>query len=209
MNSALNERSGIVLVDALSRVWSRVRTLHHEVPPVVVLPAPAGREVTKLGHFSPLRWRPRRRQRATAHEVVVVAECLHRPLREILATLLHEAGHAANWEAGIFDCSSTSQYHNKKFKAAAERLGLTVKQVPNYGYAYTTLPAKTAADYEQEMLVLRQALASRDADPVDREANTRSLKAVCHCPYIIRVSRKTIEATTIRCDTCGKPFRLA
>ena len=44
--------------------------------------------------------------------------------------------------------------------------------------------------------------------PQDTNPQGRSRKATCACPFIIRVSRKTIESTVIRCESCGEPFRL-
>jgi predicted RNA-binding Zn-ribbon protein involved in translation (DUF1610 family) len=39
--------------------------------------------------------------------------------------------------------------------------------------------------------------------------STRMLKAVCpSCGYIIRLSKTTFEATTIRCDECEEAFVL-
>lgn len=40
-------------------------------------------------------------------------------------------------------------------------------------------------------------------------SRSRSRTAVCACPFIIRVARKTLDDTTIRGESCGVPFRLA
>ena len=218
----VDENVSVALIEALARVWSRIRANHPEVPGVVLLAAPARRgRLNVLGHFAALRWTHRQTTGTRLHEVVVVAEHLDRPAEDVLETLLHEAAHAANFEAGIRDCSG-SQYHNRHFKAAAERLGLNVVRVPNYGFAFTTLPQAVAETYAPETEGLRQVLIHRRR-PVNGPAppgpgpdddggegpRSRSRKATCSCPFIIRVSQITISSTVIRCETCGEPFRLA
>ncbi|MBT9559622.1 MAG: hypothetical protein IV100_26570, partial [Myxococcales bacterium] len=44
--------------------------------------------------------------------------------------------------------------------------------------------------------------------PGGEKPKGRLLKATCHCGYIIRLSKTTFEATTIRCDECEEPFAL-
>lgn len=223
----MSAENAIRLLSALAGIWSAIRRNHPEVPDVVLLPAPAQHgDSATLGHFAALRWQPRLKNGQRYHEVVVVAEHLNRGELDILETLLHEAAHALNFEAGIRDCSR-SQYHNRSFKAAAERLGLIVAQVANYGFAATTLPIETATLYQEETEALKSVLIHRihepallptgpsvptgDAPPPDSGGGgtSRSRKATCACPFIIRVSKSVIEATEIRCMTCGAPFRLA
>lgn len=214
---------------ALAAVWSAVQARHPEVPEVVLLPAPNPHGNTNvLGHFAALRWTGKRA--GLVHEVIVVAEHMNRSAEDIVATLLHEAAHALNFQRGIDDCSK-SQYHNKKFKAAAEEIGLEVMQVPHYGFAYTTMPAATAQCYHTETEELRRVLLHRrsfaatpakptspgeggtegdesgEAEPADKGG--RYKKASCACPYNIRVARATLAATRIRCESCGEAFALS
>jgi SprT-like family len=212
------------LIAALTNLWNAIRERHDAVPPVVLLPAPSqSRRMNVLGHFAPLRWKaPSSGDEGRIHEVVVVAEHLDRGADDILETLLHEAAHAMNFARGVHDCSR-SQYHNERFKCAAEELGLDVKRVPHYGFASTTLPKTTAALYQRGVVELHAVLIHRrkavtlPAVPTGGDTPTtsdgedgprsRHLKATCACPLVIRASRKTLVATTIRCETCGEPFR--
>ncbi len=216
------------LIAALSALWNAIRGRHPEVPPVVLLPAPSSnRAMNVLGHFAPLRWRaPRAKGDDRIHEVVVVAEHLDRSAEVVLETLLHEASHALNFARGVRDVSK-SQYHNERFKVAAEELGLSVQRVPHYGWSSTTLPKATAERYRLDVaclhtvLIHRRKAAGPSATPDDGDTpatsdgeegpRSRHLKATCACspPYVIRASRKTLDATTIRCETCGEPFRAA
>ena len=71
----MHERLSVVLIEALTRVWSRIRVHHPGVPSVMLLAAPSQRgDLSVLGHFAPLRWRHKTRGDTGYHEVVVVAE---------------------------------------------------------------------------------------------------------------------------------------
>ena len=58
-------------------------------------------------------------------EINICAEHLHRPINEIMGTLIHEMVHIHQGQNGIKGCSS-NQYHNKKFKVGCEEMGLDV-----------------------------------------------------------------------------------
>ncbi len=223
----MDEQPSLGLLQALSFIWTKIRERHPDVPEVVLLPAPAPRrQLNVLGHFAALRWSGRQEKGQHLHEVVVVAEHLDRPAEDTLETLLHEAAHALNFERGIKDCSA-SQYHNKKFRDAALELGLEVKQVKHYGFALTSLPKSTAELYQEEVVKLKEVLIHRRRPTLMTTGGTgstppktpgpsvggpgprsRSRKATCACPFIIRVSMKTMLNTVIRCECCGEPFRL-
>lgn len=232
--AAPDERISVELTTALASCWSAIRARHPEVPGVVVLAAPASRgRLNVLGHFAPVRWKLRPTgagddQAFLIHEVVVVAEHLDRSGHDVFETLLHEAVHAVNCGRGVKDCSPTSQYHNARFKEAAEELGLLVAKVPHYGWAYTEMLNETRDAYAQVIAALDAALVHRrkpalvpapsgptpggqtpnseDLPGDDTKSDSRSRKATCKCPYIIRVSRKVLAATSIRCETCGTMF---
>jgi hypothetical protein len=217
-----NDQASVLLIEALAHVWARIQEFHPKVPHVVLLPAPAGKGgMNVLGHFAALRWSGRN-QATHHHEVVVVAEHLNRGAGDIAETLIHEAAHAMNFEQGIKDCSK-NQYHNQRYAQAATELGLTVEQVPHYGFAYTKLPPETAARYQPEIEALDTVLIHRrpvtaplgpgptpgNDDPGDDgKPSSRSRKATCKCPFIIRVSKQTMLSTFIRCESCGERFVL-
>ena len=72
-------------------------------------------------------------------EINLSAEYLSRGASCLLETLLHEMAHL--WNAcveKVSDCSG-GQYHNKKFKIAAERFGLTVERSGTRGWSHTKL----------------------------------------------------------------------
>jgi hypothetical protein len=71
-------------------------------------------------------------------ELNLTAESLHREPKMVLETLLHEMAHLKNAQEDINDCTAT-QFHNKKFKIAAEFFGLEVEKMRNKGWASTRL----------------------------------------------------------------------
>lgn len=219
----MHERASVILIEALARIWSRIRVYHPAVPGVMLLAAPSLRsDLSVLGHFAPLRWRHRQKGTVSHHEVMVVAEHLDRDVTEIVGTLIHEAAHAMNFERGIFDCSR-SQYHNRAFKEASELLGLQVTQVPHYGFALTRLRPETREHYQEDLTYLAEVLIHRAKpiavsgatpnggkdEPPEDKPTCRNRKAVCHCSFIIRVAKATLEQTVIRCERCSGPFVLA
>lgn len=71
------------------------------------------------------------------YEINMCAEHMRRSFEEVCGTLLHEMAHLYNLMHDIKDCN-ISQYHNGKFKAAAEAHGLTVEKT-SHGWSKTSL----------------------------------------------------------------------
>ena len=66
------------------------------------------------------------RGETTRHELNIGAGTLDRPIENVVATLVHECVHLYHLQNGIQDCSRSGQYHNKKFKAMAEKCDLQI-----------------------------------------------------------------------------------
>lgn len=73
------------------------------------------------------------------YELNLSAQCLNRPLSEVVETLLHEMAHQYASLHELKDCSRSGKYHNKLYKRIAERHGLNVDYVEKYGWSKTTL----------------------------------------------------------------------
>lgn len=70
-------------------------------------------------------------------EITICSETLNEKLNVVLEVLVHEMVHLKNKCNGIDDCSS-SQYHNKNFKEAAEKALLICEcRDEKYGYGFT------------------------------------------------------------------------
>jgi hypothetical protein len=201
------EAYAVRLIHALDACWAAIRHQHPDVPEVVLLPTPSLPGRRAYGHFAALRWRgsdyP---DEELLHEVAVVAERLDRSAEQVFETLLHEAAHARNFAAGIKDCS-VSQYHNLKFRACAEDLGLEVRQTKHYGWADTSMPMTTEQLYRLEIDALASVLIHRRGRGTSKaRRRSRLLKAQCQCPRIIRASRAVLDQADILCSVCGQPF---
>ena len=71
------------------------------------------------------------------HELNISADWLERPIENIAATMLHEMVHLYNMEHNVKDCSRGGTYHNKRFKAEAERRGLIIEYNERIGWSVT------------------------------------------------------------------------
>jgi len=73
------------------------------------------------------------------HEINMCPDPLRSSPQDVLETLIHEMVHLFNCVAKIEDVRKGSQFHNKKFKEAAENAGLEVERQGNRGWAKTSL----------------------------------------------------------------------
>jgi hypothetical protein len=137
-----------------------------------------------------------------AHEINISAEYLKRSVLEVIETLIHEMVHLQNKMNGIKDCSA-NQYHNKKFKVAAEAVGLHVEKTAKKGWAFTSLTdhltniINTIAPSAEALDLSRGVLSSASA----KGKGSKMKKWVCGCT-IVRVATD-FQAT---CDSCGNVF---
>jgi hypothetical protein len=147
------------LLAALEACWAAIARHHAELPAaVVVVGAGSGSQgLWKWGHFAALRWR-RLAGGDALREVLVAGEGLRRPASEVLATLLHEAAHAIADCRGVQDTSRDGRYHNRRYRAIAEEVGLDVELAPPYGHTRTTLRPETAERYAAQIQALEAAL---------------------------------------------------
>lgn len=126
------------LVNELYRAFDQFNKYFAEskLPPVVITIQNKGR-ANALGWFGQGFWYDKLTGDGL-HEINLSAEHLARGPEQLLETLLHEMAHLYNAVHDIKDCSG-GQYHNKRFKIAAEKFGLVVGKLPNRGWAKTHL----------------------------------------------------------------------
>jgi hypothetical protein len=129
------------MVAALEGAWAAIRSRHPEVPAVVMVLGAGSVGATggglKQGHFAAMRWADPDQSAAGARvgdsvrlpEVFVGGEGLARGPADVLGTLLHEAAHALAHVRGIKDTSRQGRWHNTRFKALAEELGIEVARI--------------------------------------------------------------------------------
>jgi hypothetical protein len=201
------------LVTALDRTWVAIQDRHPDVPSVVITlgAGSGGARGLKLGHFAADRWQ---RGEGRLPELFVGGEGLARGGRDVLGTLLHEAAHGVASTRSIQDSSRQGRFHNTRFRALAEELGLAVAQTGSIGWSATSVPDTTAALYRAEVRRLDAALvAFRHAEAGNgrggRANNNNGLAARCGCGRRIRVSGSVLSAGPITCGVCGTDFQSA
>jgi hypothetical protein len=195
----------------LEAIWSAVVKRHPEVPAAVVVVASGtdGRKSgeARWGHFAALRW-----VRGDAHlpEVLVAGEGLARGAEPVLATLLHEAAHGLASARDIADTSRQGRYHNRRYQALAEELGLEVTMLSAFGWASTALSDATRSEYRRELARLSGALTlfrrAERAPGTGKAKSTNLLLCECACPRKIRVAAATLAAGPIVCGVCDQGF---
>jgi hypothetical protein len=195
------------LVASLEHAWTAIQAQHPQVPHAVLVVASghAGKHLA-LGHFAPHRWRVAQTDR---HEVLIGAEGLRRGPVDVLGTLLHEAAHGLAAVRSVKDTSRQGRYHNRRYAALADELGLTVEHAEVLGWSTTSVPQPTAAAYAAQLAELAAALVLwRRAEPPPATGKARNLLAcACACPRRIRVARSVLDQAPILCAACGDPFQ--
>jgi len=218
------------MVAALESAWAAIRARHPEVP-AVVLVLGAGSIGNagglRLGHFAAMRWadpdqtnatdedaadgtdgEPSTGQPVRLPEVFIGGEGLVRGAADVLGTLLHEAAHALAHVRGIKDTSRQGRWHNAKFKALAEELGIEVAKDPRIGWSPTTIPASTREQYAEVIDELGRVLRLHRAVEVagGKDKKPSPPPCVCECGRKIRVSPTVLAAGPITCGVCGADF---
>lgn len=159
----------------------------------------------KLGHFAAMRWHHGSDQ---LPEVFVGGEGLARGPVEVLATLLHEAAHALAHVRGIQDTSRQGRWHNARFKALAEEVGIQTSKDPRIGWSPTTVPARTQQVYAGTLDQLGAALRLyRASEPAVAGGKTKTPPCLCACGRRIRVAPSVLAAGPITCGICHTPFQ--
>jgi hypothetical protein len=203
------------LVAALEDAWKRIASVNADVPDSVILVGSGGRRAATLyGHFARDSWS---RENAdgggeTVHEVLIVAEQLNRPAKDIFTTLLHEAVHGIAASREIKDVSG--QRHNRKFAMLCEEAGLLPPERPDQkiGWSAATLLPETEALFAPEIEAIEEQLkAVRRLNFKKKETKKTTWIASCECERKIRIPKKAIsdpKFLMIDCGVCGFEFEL-
>lgn len=143
------------------------------------------------------------------NEINMCSEYLDEGLYEIANTLIHEMVHHYNNLNGIKDCSRGGTYHNKNFKAQAEKRYLSVTKDEKNGYAYTDLTETgkkiiDSLNYEDIFKIKRKGYIARlpedDNDNIDDVGKVHKIRLKYTCP----LCNTTVRATDYVDILCGK-----
>lgn len=135
--------------------------------------------------------------------------------------LLHEAVHGIAAARGVRDTSRAGRYHNRRFLAIAEELGLDHPEEPHpsSGFSLVTLNLEAKRRYRPTMERLQRALKAHTvataADttrsfrgPAARHGSSGGgvrVKAVCDCGRNVRVVPSVLAQAPIVCGGAANP----
>lgn len=159
-----------------------------------------------MGHFTNAKmWKA---GEESFHEIMISANYFERGPRAVLGTLLHEVAHSIDLQNGIQGTSGDG-YHNKKFKATAESLGLTITQAKVIGWSNTEVSDACAERWAEALALIENGLALMADTEQGKKAGGRNknLKvAECRCGEKIRLSASVLEKCAPMCNACGCKF---
>lgn len=151
-----------------------------------------------------------------AYELNIAAEMLSAPIEETIDTMLHEMVHLHCREAGIRETSRGGAYHNGKFKAEAERVGLECYMTEKHGW--NTRPSDRLVEYAlergwSELRISRQNVggvrtgggpaAAQSGAPAAGGSRSHSRKYQCpRCGISVRATREVL----VICGYCLLPM---
>lgn len=203
------EEIGGLLVTTLEDSYNAIRRQHPEIPPAVIIISsrPPKRNRQIWGHFASSRWDVGGHKLS---EIMISAEGLKRPPREVLATVVHEGAHGLCFARGIKDNSDSGRYHNEEFKKAAEELGMKVERADRGGWTITTLPEGKYDDLVQELST--DLVAYRETEITFSSTGAggggrNEISYRCSCPRKIRVYEGIFDQGPIFCGLCGDYFQ--
>lgn len=160
-----------------------------------------------MGHFTHAKmWKA---GEESFHEIMISANYFERGARAVLGTLLHEVAHSIDLQNGIQGTSGDG-YHNQKFKATAESLGLTITQAKGIGWSITEVSDACAERWAEALALIENGLAlMADAEQGKKTKgrNKNLISARCACDGVIRLSAKVLEKCAPICKNCRQEFR--
>lgn len=135
--------------------------------------------------------------------------------------LLHEAVHGIAAARGVRDTSRAGRYHNRRFLAIAEELGLDHPEEPHpsSGFSLVTLNPEAKRRYRPTIERLQRALKAHTAataadtarsfrGPAARHGSSGGgvrVKAVCDCGRNVRVVPSVLAQAPIVCGGAASP----
>lgn len=166
------------------------------------------------GHVSKARiWQVKE---SNLHELNIDAGALNRPIENLTATMIHEMVHLYCIANEIQDASRNGTYHNKRFKAEAEKRAIQIEHDKTSGYSVTS-PTPELCDFVikqgwQDITMTRWGLdniktggSSGSKDPEKgkeeggekKKSSTRKYQCPC-CGQSVRATK----AVNILCGNC-------
>ncbi len=207
---------GSTSLRVLESAWELLRDIEPSIPQAVLTLVDARSRRRLHGYFAWSVWKKRRGQ---AHEIGISPELLGHP-KELLATMLHEAAHAALHESGMQGgIGKGGYYHLKSFRDQCLSYGLACEFLnTRYGFTITKWPRKNVPKKYQPVIdLLRARLPAGIGSQPPREAKGRNLPQTGHTMLIcgcedgtrtIYVKKSVLTAGGVFCSFCQKEFEV-
>ncbi|WP_138905980.1 hypothetical protein [Streptomyces chryseus] len=163
----------------------------------------------------PDRWRKEGDEPLTG--IVVDAGLLTDGSEAVLTHVLHECAHVLNWLRNTKDTTMRGLYHNQRYLAAAEEVGLVMPEGAertSKGYADPILSDGARERFAEDLKALDSAIAQTLPyvtlpTPTNRSSRTPDrLTVECKCtpPRKLRISQTVFAQGPIRCEVCKSLF---
>lgn len=208
---------GQITARTIRRIWDLLREREPQLPAVTVNVVPTIGRTSAWLRFTP--------SLGETHVLQALPDALARHPREVVRQVAHEAAHALAHVLGVADTSKRGRYHNSRFRALAEHMGLEWRggnPPHDVGYADMRLPAEIG---EWAACVAEAAVGRSEWENAGPERNAerntgtersphssnRRPKAVCRCvpERPLWLSRTVLNAQTVACTQCGELYRSA
>ena len=163
--------TGSTIISAIERAYEALQAEHPELPEVVFITGTGlmGANSAKWGHYGRDRWVRREDGSVVTEggrlpEIFIAGEALAAGAEQTMQTLIHEAVHALAVVREVKETSRDHRYHNKRFVALAEELGMEWPEgkAPHgtIGFSAVVLTEQTKEFYSVVMTELAQAISA-------------------------------------------------
>ena len=163
--------TGSTIISAIESAYEALQAEHPDLPDVVFVTGSGymGGGSAKWGHYGRDRWVRRSDGSVVTEggrlpEVFLSGEAFAAGAEQTLQTLIHEAVHALAVVREVKDTSRDGRYHNRRFVALAEELGMEwpegQKPHGTIGFSAVVLTEETKDFFSVVMVELAQAIAA-------------------------------------------------
>lgn len=175
------------VIQELERAWHEIQNNHPDVRNAIITSSRRrhrSEKNTRAQHCDSV-WSAGGEERLA--EVTIFGERFADGATEVMQSLLHEAAHDLARVREIKETSNKNRFHNKKFVALAEELGLEGPAESGgtaLGYSNCVITEATAQKYELQIKNIENVLNMYvpPAPEEEKEPKKPTAKAQCECP---------------------------